>query len=74
MAKTNMEKYLAPVFNVAHPSTKPAMAINFATVICHVRSLYFPEEMDHMIEIPPAIKYGGQVSTRVIVVLKPKVL
>jgi hypothetical protein len=74
MEKTNMAKYRTPVFRVEQPRTKPVIAINFATVMCHVRSLYRPEDIDQRIETMPAIRYGGQVRTRVIVVLKPSVL
>ena len=73
MAKTTMAKYLTPVFRVAQASTKPVIAIIFATVMCHVRSLNLPELTDHAMEMKPAIRYGGQVRTSVIVVLKPKV-
>lgn len=60
---------------------KPNIATSFPTVIClimsagtcggvgtyHVRSLKRPEEYDHIIEIMPAIRYGGHVKTKVIV-------
>jgi hypothetical protein len=45
-ANTIMLKYRAPMFKVAQPSTKPMMATIFATVMCHVRSLHFPEDQD----------------------------
>jgi len=32
----------------------------------HVRSLNLPEDHDQAIDITPAIRYGGQVSTKVI--------
>jgi hypothetical protein len=38
-----------------------------------VLSLNLPEDHDHPIEINPAIRYGGQVRTRVIVSLNPRV-
>jgi hypothetical protein len=41
------------------------------TVICHVRSLNFPDEMPTQIPTTPATNDGGAVSTRVMVVLKP---
>lgn len=74
IVNTNIAKYLTPVFKVAQPRTKPAIAINFETVMCHVRSLKRPEEIDQAMDIAPAIRYGGQVRTSVIVVLKPSVL
>ena len=64
---TTMAKYLAPVFSVAQPSTKPVTATTFATVICHVRSLCLPLLADQSTEMKPAIRYGGHVSTSVIV-------
>lgn len=39
----------------------------------HVLSLNFPDDQDHAMEITPATRYGGQVRTRVIVWLNPKV-
>ena len=72
-AKTHMEKYLAPVLSVAQPSTKPKMATALAAVMCQVRSLKRPLDQDQAILMAPAIRYGGQVSTRVIVSVKPRV-
>ena len=68
-----MAKYLAPVFKVAQPVMKPTIATDLAIVMCHVRSLCFPELMAHMMDMKPAIRYGGHVSTSVIVVLNPSV-
>ena len=73
MAKTIMAKYRAPVLRVAHPRTNPKMATLFAMVICHVRSLNRPDDQDHATEMIPAIRYGGQVRTSVISLLKPRV-
>jgi hypothetical protein len=61
------------VFSVAHPKTKPEMVIDLAMVMCHVRSFIRPEFHDQYTENAPAIKYGGQVRTGVIVVLNPRV-
>ncbi|KAL2871396.1 uncharacterized protein BJX67DRAFT_342148 [Aspergillus lucknowensis] len=66
-------KYLAHVYRVLHPRTKPKTAIAFATVICQVRSLTRPEFQDQIRAIAPAIRYGVQVRTRVIVVENPRV-
>jgi hypothetical protein len=53
---THIAKYLAPVFNVAHPSTNPKTAILFAIVICHVLSLNRPELHDHNTLMNPAMR------------------
>lgn len=74
MEKTIIPKYRTPVFSVAAQSTKPKIAIDLATVICQVRSLNFPELYEYAIDKNPAIKYGGQVKTNVIVRLNPNVL
>ena len=73
MANTTIAKYLAPVLSVAQPNTKPNTAMLFATVICHVRSFLLPDEADQKTDMIPAIRYGGQVRTSVIVLLKPSV-
>ena len=69
IANTTIAKYRAPVLSVAQPSTKPKTATDFAIVICHVLSLNRPELQDQNTEMNPAIKYGGQVRTNVIVLL-----
>lgn len=51
-----MATYLTATFKVAQPSTKPAIAIDLATVMCHVLSLYLPEETDQAMETTPAMR------------------
>lgn len=47
----------------------------FHTLFTHqVRSLNRPDDHDHAIEMAPAIRYGGHVSTSVISWLNPSVL
>jgi hypothetical protein len=71
--KTIIAKYRAPILRVAQPRTKPRIATLLAIVMCHVRSLYFPEDHDQYTLIAPAIRYGGHVKTKVMVVSKPRV-
>lgn len=66
--------YLAATLVVLILKMKPTIAITFETVICQVRSLYLPELQQTRILVKQAKRYGGHVRTRVIVVLKPKVL
>lgn len=73
IANTTMAKYRAPVLSVAQPRTKPKTAMALAMVMCHVRSLNRPDDHDQSTEMTPAIKYGGQVRTNVISLLKPRV-
>lgn len=70
---THIAKYFAPVLRVANPSTKPNTATALATVICQVLSFQRPDDHDQKTEMIPAIKYGGQVKSKVMVVLKPSV-
>ena len=65
-----MEIYLPTVFNVAAAATNPTTATALETVMCQVLSLSLPEDHETRIVTAPAIKYGGQVKTNVIVVLK----
>lgn len=74
IVKTNIAKYRTPVLSVAQPVTNPAIAIILATVICHVLSLNRPDDIDQKMDVRPAMRYGGHVSTNVMVVLKPRVL
>jgi len=48
----------------------PTTAIPIINVMCHVRSLNFPDEIPTHIPTAPATSDGGVVRTRVIVVLK----
>ena len=57
---------------VAQEIIKPIMATPMQPVICHVRSLNFPDERPTKTPTPPDTKYGGQVSTKVMVLLKPR--
>lgn len=54
--------------------TKPTIATKSPTVICHVRSCSRPELQPVKMPAAPASRNGGHVRTRVIVVLKPRVL
>ena len=63
MANKIIAKYFAPVFRVAQPTIKPIIATPLAIVICHVRSLKYPELQAYGIVIMPAIRYGGHVRT-----------
>ena len=45
----------------------------FERVMCHVRSLNRPEDQETRTEAKVATRKGGQVRTRVMVVLKPRV-
>jgi hypothetical protein len=54
--------------------TNPRMATRRPIVICHVRSCIRPELQPVKIPAAPANKKGGQVRTRVIVRLNPRVL
>lgn len=56
IVKTHMAKYRAPTLSVAQPRTKPNIAIIFATVMCHVLSLKWPDDRAHKMEIPPATR------------------
>ena len=53
---------------------KPNTAIALAIVICQVRSFHRPDDQDQKTEMIPAIRYGGHVKRRVMVVLNPRVL
>lgn len=74
MGKMKQATYRAAVLSVEAARTKPATAMERPTVICHVRSWTRPEFHPKRIPAAPAKMKGGQVMTRVIVVLKPSVL
>lgn len=62
------------MFSVAGAIAKPMIATVLLTVMCHVRSFHLPDVIEMRMVTKPATRYGGQVSTRVIVVSKPRVL
>lgn len=64
--------YRAGVFNVAQEMTKPVSAAPILAVTCQVLSLSLPEDQPTKMPTTPETKYGGQVSTRVIVRSKPR--
>lgn len=74
IGKMKHATYRAAVFKVAAASAKPAMATLRPAVMCHVLSCQRPELQPKNMPAAPANINGGQVMTRVIVVLKPKVL
>lgn len=49
------------------------IAMPFEIVICQVRSLNFPDDHETITDAKVATRKGGQVNTRVMVVLKPRV-
>lgn len=71
-AKRKQDMYRATTLSVAHDMINPINAIPMHPVICQVRSLSLPEVMPIMIPNAPETRYGGQVSTRVMVRLNPR--
>ena len=74
MAKMKHATYRAGTFMVEGAMMKPMMAVVSPTVMCHVRSCRRPELHPQRMPAAPATMKGGQVRTRVTVVLNPKVL
>lgn len=58
---------------ITQATTKPIVATALEMVMCHVLSLNLPEDQETAIVTKPAMRYGGQVRTKVIVSLKPRV-
>jgi hypothetical protein len=69
-----MAKYRAPVLSDAVPTMKPTIATALDRVMCQVRSLKRPDDHETRTDITPAMRYGGHVSTSVMVVENPSVL
>jgi hypothetical protein len=59
------------VLSVAALMANPTTASPIMPVMCHVRSLYFPDEMPMPMPTAPATSDGGAVNTNVMVVLNP---
>ena len=74
MAKMKQAVYRAATLRLAAASAKPATAMPRPTVICHVRSCSLPELQPKKMPAAPAKMKGGQVMSRVTVVMKPRVL
>jgi hypothetical protein len=74
IGKMKHATYRAAVFIVLAAMTKPTIDTMRPTVICHVRSCIRPEFQPVNMPAAPATRNGGQVRTRVIVRLKPRVL
>ena len=74
MGKMKHATYRPAVFKVLAAMTNPTMATSSPPVMCQVRSCMRPELQPVAIPAAPASRKGGHVSTRVIVVLKPRVL
>lgn len=62
--------YLPTVFSVAAAATNPTTATALEIVICQVLSLNLPEDHETRTVTAPAIRYGGHVRIKVMVVLK----
>lgn len=74
IVNTTIEVYLPTILSVAAAAIKPTTATALDAVMCQVLSLNLPEDQDTRMVTAPAIRYGGQVKTNVIVVLKLSVL
>lgn len=74
IGKMKHAMYLPAVFSVEAATTKPITATDKPAVMCHVRSWRRPELHPMKMPAAPAKMKGGQVRTRVIVVLKLRVL
>jgi hypothetical protein len=73
IGKMKQARYRPAVFNVLAAITNPTIATRRPIVMCHVRSCIRPELQPVKIPATPARMNGGQVRTRVIVRLKPRV-
>lgn len=69
MAKMKHATYLAAVLSVAAATANPTMAIPSPAVMCQVRSWNLPELQPKAMPAAPAKMKGGQVITKVMVVL-----
>ena len=65
--------YRTPIGLEVAAMTKPTIATDLEAVMCQVRSLNLPDNQDTRIVLAPAMRYGGQVRTRVIVRPKSRV-
>lgn len=74
VANKNREMNLTAVLSVDAAMMKPIRATTIPRVMWKVLSLRRPEDQASATEKTPAHRYGGQVMTRVIVVLYPRVL
>ena len=71
-ANRKQEIYLAATFIVAHDMMNPTSAAPMQIVMCQVRSFRFPEDRATAKPTNAETRYGGQVNTKVIVSLKPR--
>jgi hypothetical protein len=74
IGKMKHATYRPAVFNVLAAITNPMIDTKRPIVICHVLSCIRPELQPVKIPATPARIKGGQVRTRVMVRLKPRVL
>ena len=65
--------YRATVFMIAQAMKNPPIASPMLPEMWYVLSLYLPEDRPTTKPKNPDTRYGGQVKTRVIVRLKPRV-
>ena len=73
MVKMTIDTYRPARSRVAAAAANPTVATALEMVICQVRSLNRPEDQETITVMTPAMRYGGQVRTRVTVVLRPSV-
>lgn len=71
-AKRKQAMYRAAVSSVAQEMMKPTSAAPILPVMCHVRSFNLPEDQPTATPTTAETRYGGHVSTRVMVLSKPK--
>lgn len=64
--------YRAAVLRVAQEIMKPISAAPMLAVMCQVLSLSLPDDQPTKMPTTPETKYGGQVSTKVMVWSKPR--
>lgn len=71
-AKRKQAMYRAAMSSVAQEMMKPTSAAPILAVMCHVLSFSLPDDQPTATPTTAETRYGGHVSTRVMVLLKPK--